>query len=280
LSSMRRVEANRVNAQRSIGPKTAEGKARVAKNAVTHGLFSRQALLPDEAPQELEDLGEAVRAALKPEGAQEELLVDLMIDVLWRRRRLGRVEAGIYSWKECRILADRASREARMYERSELTAFSERLNPRLITDPEKHQQAVVAAEQMRARGNEPTATIGLTFIRAASALTTLSRYEASLERSTIGPSTRSNASNTPGSVATCHPRWPWTSRSVAPITEELTVPDRAAKHSRIRKGRPNPSAQLRTSCSADSAEQSHRGDESLPHFCETKPTRSPHSTTV
>jgi hypothetical protein len=131
----------------------------------------------------LEDLGEAVRAALNPEGAQEELLVELMIDALWRRRRLGRVEAGIYSWKEYRILAERASREARMYERSELTAFSEQLNPRLITDPEKDQQAVVAAEQMRARGNERTATIGLTFIRAASALTILSRYEASLERS-------------------------------------------------------------------------------------------------
>src|SRR5207245_5243089 len=91
---------------------------------------------------------------------------------------------------------------------------------------------------------------------------------------TIGPSTTCNASNTPGSVATCHPRWPWTSRSVAPITEELTAPDRAAKHSRSSKGRPNPSAQLRTSCSADSAEQSHGRDESLPHFCETKPTRA------
>src|SRR5207245_7520774 len=97
---MRRIEANRLNAQRSTGPKTAESKARVAQNAVTHGLFSRQALLPDEAPQALEDLGEAVRAALNPEGAQEEVLVELMVDVLWRRRRLGRVEAGIFSWKQ------------------------------------------------------------------------------------------------------------------------------------------------------------------------------------
>ena len=183
MSSMRRIEANRLNAQRSTGPKTAEGKARVAQNAVTHGLFSRQALLPDEAPQELEDLGEAVRAALNPEGAQEEVLVELMVDVLWRRRRLGRVEAGIFSWKQYRILADRASREARTHERSALTAFSEEPDAPLITDPGKHHQAMVAVEQMRARGNEPTATIGLTFIRAASALITLSRYEASLERS-------------------------------------------------------------------------------------------------
>jgi hypothetical protein len=42
---------------------------------------------------------------------------------------------------------------------------------------------MAAAEQMRARCNEQTATIGLTFIRAASAFTTLSRYEAAIERS-------------------------------------------------------------------------------------------------
>ena len=68
-------------------------------------------------------------------------------------------------------------------ERSALTAFSKAPEPPGITDPEKHQQAVADAEQMRARCNEPTATIGLTFIRAASAFTTLSRYEAAIDRS-------------------------------------------------------------------------------------------------
>jgi len=132
LTSMQRIEANRQNAQRSTGPKTAEGKARVAQNARTHGLFARQSLLPDEDPQELEDLRESVRADLNPEGTQEECLVELMVDALWRRRRLGRVEAGIYSFQQ---------------------------------------------------GNEPTATLGLKFMRGAGAFTTLSRYESALERS-------------------------------------------------------------------------------------------------
>jgi hypothetical protein len=183
LTNMRKAEANRKNAQRSTGPRTARGKARVAQNAITHGLLSEKALLPDEDPQALEALAEAVRAAWKPAGAQEDLLVDWMIQILWRLRRLGHVEAGIFSWKQHRILADRASRHAGTYERSALTAFSEAPEPRGITDPEKHQQAVADAEQMRARCNEPTATIGLTFIRAASAFTTLSRYEAAIHRS-------------------------------------------------------------------------------------------------
>src|SRR5262249_38087282 len=78
---------------------------------------------------------------------------------------------------------NRARREARGYEQRELPAFEERLNPLVITDPAKHQQAKLAAEQMSARGNEPTATFGLTFMHAAGAFMTLSRYEASFERS-------------------------------------------------------------------------------------------------
>src|SRR5215813_3254571 len=129
LSSMRRIEANRQNAQRSTGPKTARGKARVAQNAITHGLLSEKALLPDEDPEALEALAEAMRAAWKPEGAQEDLLVDWMIQALWRLRRLGHVEAGIFSWKQHSILANRASRQAGTYERSALTAFSEAPEP-------------------------------------------------------------------------------------------------------------------------------------------------------
>ena len=185
MSSLRRIEANRQNAQRSTGPKTAEGKARVAQNAVTHGLFSRQSLLPDEDPQELENLRESLRAAHNPEGMQEELMVELMVDALWRRRRLGRAEAGIYSSEHYRILTARARREARRYEQGDpdIAALEERLNPIVITDPAKHQQAKLAAEQMRARGNEPTPTFGLTFMRAAGAFSALSRCETTRDRS-------------------------------------------------------------------------------------------------
>jgi hypothetical protein len=41
MTSTRQLEANRANARRSTGPKTASGKARVAHNAITHGLLAR-----------------------------------------------------------------------------------------------------------------------------------------------------------------------------------------------------------------------------------------------
>jgi hypothetical protein len=38
LTSDRKIKANRANARASTGPKTAQGRARVARNALRHGL--------------------------------------------------------------------------------------------------------------------------------------------------------------------------------------------------------------------------------------------------
>jgi hypothetical protein len=186
MTSKRRLEANRKNAQASTGPKTAEGKARVAQNAVVHGLLSQQTLLPDEDPEALETLAETMRAELNPEGPQEEFLVEMMVRALWRLRRLGRVEAGIFAWKHYSILVERASHEAARYERTVVPALTDHYDPTAITDPQKHQQARAAAEHLSDLRNGATPTMGLTFIRGSSgvdAFSKLSRYETAIERS-------------------------------------------------------------------------------------------------
>ena len=47
MTSLRQIESNRRNAQRSTGPKTQSGKARSSQNAVRHGLTAETAL-PDQ----------------------------------------------------------------------------------------------------------------------------------------------------------------------------------------------------------------------------------------
>ena len=68
MGSERQVEANRGNALRSTGPKTPAGKRVVARNAVRHGLLSRELVLPDESPSMLNELRARLRADLRPEG--------------------------------------------------------------------------------------------------------------------------------------------------------------------------------------------------------------------
>src|SRR4028119_705181 len=116
MTSEGKAEANRRNALKSTGPKTPEGKSAVRLNAVRHGLLSKEVLLPGEDEEALRELGEHVRAELRPVGALENLLIDRFVAAVWRLRRLGRVEAGIFAWERLEELAERAEREAARYE--------------------------------------------------------------------------------------------------------------------------------------------------------------------
>jgi hypothetical protein len=68
MTSDRRIEANRCNAQKSTGPRTPEGKAAVALNGMKHGLLSREALVQGEREADLVDFGKRLRAQLAPVG--------------------------------------------------------------------------------------------------------------------------------------------------------------------------------------------------------------------
>lgn len=56
--STKKLEANRRNAQHSTGPKTAEGKAKSAQNAIKYGIFAKRFLCgaSGEAVAEMETL--------------------------------------------------------------------------------------------------------------------------------------------------------------------------------------------------------------------------------
>src|SRR4029450_1455709 len=116
MSSEAQRRANRRNALNSTGPKSPEGKARVSRNAVTHGLCSRKALLPNEESQWMRAQLQALRRDLMPQGAGEESLVVLLARDLRKLARLDRFEAGVYAWHHFGILAKRARRKASFYE--------------------------------------------------------------------------------------------------------------------------------------------------------------------
>jgi hypothetical protein len=74
----RRLEANRRNARRSSGPRTAEGKARVARNAIKHGFFVAQARWTSAQQRDYAETLEGLRDEFKPQGCTEEHCVRTM----------------------------------------------------------------------------------------------------------------------------------------------------------------------------------------------------------
>ena len=62
MSSDRQVNASKQNAQQSTGPCTADGKPRVASNALKHGLTGKQVVLPNENPEDFDPSRSALRA--------------------------------------------------------------------------------------------------------------------------------------------------------------------------------------------------------------------------
>ena len=106
MATPARLAANPQNAILSTGPRTAEGKALACQNARTHGLLSRQVLLPDEDADYLAAVRQQLHAQLAPVGALETLLADDMVAAAWRLRRLHRVEAEVFAVERARLKSD------------------------------------------------------------------------------------------------------------------------------------------------------------------------------
>lgn len=88
MTAPARLQANRANARHSTGPRTVEGKAVAAQNALKHGLFSRTVALAHEDPEVFQALLDNLNAELRPSGQLETSLVERIALALWRQRRL------------------------------------------------------------------------------------------------------------------------------------------------------------------------------------------------
>ncbi len=87
MATEAQIEANRANAQKSTGPRTPEGKATVAQNAVKHGLLARTAVLHGDDWEEYTCFSEELLDELYPDGVMEQELANRIVDLSWRLRR-------------------------------------------------------------------------------------------------------------------------------------------------------------------------------------------------
>jgi len=102
MASKRQIEANRENAKKSCGPRTAEGKAISSMNALKTGVFAKYLLLPDDNADEFGRLRVDVHREWQPLGATETSLVERLVALLWRQRRIYRAESGLFTmYRQC-----------------------------------------------------------------------------------------------------------------------------------------------------------------------------------
>jgi hypothetical protein len=75
---------------------TRSGVARTRFNAVRHGILSRYTVLPWEDAEEYDALVAALTAEHAPFGPTEQHLVEEVVGILWRKRRLRLAEAAAF----------------------------------------------------------------------------------------------------------------------------------------------------------------------------------------
>jgi hypothetical protein len=94
MAAAAQIEANRLNAQKSTGPRTDRGKALVKLNAIKHGMTARTIMpvLPQEDPKGLEDLTRQFITDMNPRNAPERGLVCRAARLTWELERADRVE--------------------------------------------------------------------------------------------------------------------------------------------------------------------------------------------
>ena len=98
MSTLRQIEANRRNAQKSTGPTSVTGKAASSMNALKTGIYAKSLVLPSENLADLEQLIGEYYESHHPTTPETRALVDDLIYGEWLKRRLRAAETQIWAY--------------------------------------------------------------------------------------------------------------------------------------------------------------------------------------
>jgi hypothetical protein len=189
MTSFRRIEANRRNAQLSTGPVTEEGKTRSRQNALRHGLTAETVIDALEDAEDYAAFEMAITADYDAQSAVERELVLRLASLLWRLRRATTIESGLFRIQARHLLQFRQTRQAHqkrqhiidsIYRGAVATEGDMQCNEDEPTDN------LEAASQLSAEPADQSDDLTRSFIRLSNLptypLDRLSRYEATLWR--------------------------------------------------------------------------------------------------
>lgn len=108
MTSLRQLEANRLNALRSTGPRTEAGKSRSRLNAVRHGLTAETVIPNLEDADDYKAFEATVIADYCAETAVARELILRLASLLWRLRRATAIETQLFAIEADRSLGEEA----------------------------------------------------------------------------------------------------------------------------------------------------------------------------
>lgn len=190
MATKKQIAANKRNAQKSTGPKTLQGKKRVAMNPLKHGLTSKVACLPFEDRAAFKKIGKEIYEKYKPVDTLQKLLVPQIAFETWRQARVYRIEVGIMTLLSSR----RIYRACKALSKTEKEGVENKPldspNPAIV-DPEETEEIAYGkdeATEAEKWASTDAAKLGAAFIMDMQALRELekiSRYKTAIERSLI-----------------------------------------------------------------------------------------------
>jgi hypothetical protein len=87
MATPAQIAANKLNAQKSTGPATPEGKAKSSMNRLTHGFASAQSIVPGEDHAAFIALLDELLIEHQPATPTEEIFVEKMAQTQWLTQR-------------------------------------------------------------------------------------------------------------------------------------------------------------------------------------------------
>jgi hypothetical protein len=106
MTSFKQLAANRLNALRSTGPKTQDGKHQSRRNALRHGLTSETVIDALEDTEDYRAFEAVIISDYDAQTAVERELVLRLASLLWRMRRIISIETDLFQI-QAELLRDR-----------------------------------------------------------------------------------------------------------------------------------------------------------------------------
>ncbi len=100
MATDKQIAANRINALKSTGPITPQGKARCSENGIRHGMLARSIVLRSESLKNFRQVLSNLEDDHQPQNATEQTLVEILAVSKWRLRRLWDIERAGFDY-EC-----------------------------------------------------------------------------------------------------------------------------------------------------------------------------------